>query len=106
MFHILQHFAMSLGKALEGNKKHLHQIVVSGLRKLLLKAANGESVEDTNCMARFAKNFLPRLNNVYLLEPKGTHEQGTRASALETIKVHKNQQSIQSNMIIQNNLLY
>jgi ribosomal RNA-processing protein 12 len=48
------------------------------------EANNEENVKE---MARFAKNYLPILFNLYTTKPNGTDEEGQRLAAYETVRV-------------------
>lgn len=64
---------------------------MSGLRKLITQCQEGESStkkdEDLKELARFAKNYLPILFNLYTTKANGSEEEGQRLAAYETIKV-------------------
>lgn len=60
---------------------------MASLRKLITSATEGSNEEDVAELAKFAKNFLPLLFNLYTTKPNGSDEDGQRLAALETIKV-------------------
>lgn len=53
-----------------------------------MSAKANESAEDLAEIARFDKNYLPILFNVYTTKPIGSDEEGQRLAALDTIKVY------------------
>lgn len=69
-------------------KKDLRMSIMAALRRLVMKAVDENKTEDTFELARFAKNYLPLLLNLYTTEPTGTDEEGQRLAAFETIKVY------------------
>lgn len=58
--------------------------VMQGLRKLI-NSAEGDEINE---LARFSKNYLPLLLNIYTTPAAGGYGQGQRLSALETIQVY------------------
>lgn len=60
---------------------------MASLRKLITSAKENFDSEDLQEMARFDKNYLPILFNVYTTKPIGSDEGGQRLAALDTIKV-------------------
>ena len=60
---------------------------MAALRKLIKNSVDSNKLEDINELAKFAKNYLPLLFNIYTTKPSGTDEEGQRLSAIETIKV-------------------
>lgn len=79
--------AKLLGTAIAENKD-LRLGVMASLRKLISSAKESENAEDLAEIARFDKNYLPILFNVYTGKPVGTDEVGIRLAALDTIKVY------------------
>lgn len=61
--------------------------VMQALRKLI--ACSEDNEDDRNELARFAKNYLPILLNIYMTPAKGSSAEGQRLAALETIQVGK-----------------
>lgn len=78
--------AKVLGTAIS-DRKELRLSVMASLRKLIASAKESENQEDIAEIARFDKNYLPILFNVYTTKPIGSDEEGQRLAALETIKV-------------------
>ncbi|KAK9501974.1 hypothetical protein O3M35_012592 [Rhynocoris fuscipes] len=81
----------SLAKTLGGllsSRKDLRLIILSCLRKLITYSLENESKEDIQTMAKYAKNYLPILFNIYTTKVLGTDEEGARLATLETIKVY------------------
>lgn len=70
------------------SKKELKLSVMACLRKLITRAIENEKQEDAEELAKFAKNYLPILFNIYTTKPKGTDEEGHRLSAFDTIQVY------------------
>lgn len=60
---------------------------MASLRRLIAAAKENENSEDLAEIARFDKNYLPILFNVYTTRPIGTDEEGHRLAALDTVKV-------------------
>lgn len=64
---------------------------MSALRKLIIHSQEGEpsskKEEDLQELARFAKNYLPILFNLYTTKASNSEEEGHRLAAYETIKV-------------------
>jgi ribosomal RNA-processing protein 12 len=79
--------AKVLGTAIS-DRKELRLSVMASLRKLIASAKESENQEDIAEIARFDKNYLPILFNVYTTKPIGSDEEGQRLAALETIKVY------------------
>ncbi|KAL3267861.1 hypothetical protein HHI36_007002 [Cryptolaemus montrouzieri] len=79
--------AKVLGTAIS-DRKELRLPVMASLRKLIIFAKNNENKDDLNELARFDKNYLPILFNVYTTKSIGTDEDGQRLAALETIKLY------------------
>lgn len=71
---------------------------MAALRKLINTCVSNE--RDVDVMAKFAKNYLPLLFNLYTTECKGTDEEAARVSALDTIKVLTFIELITRNIII------
>lgn len=73
-------------------RKDLRLSVMSALRKLIQHCQAGEpdskKEEDLKEIARFAKNYLPILFNLYTTKANGAEEEGHRLAAYETIKVY------------------
>lgn len=61
---------------------------MASLRKLISSAKDSENEEDLAEIARFDKNYLPKLFNIYITKPMGSDEEGQRLAAFETIKVY------------------
>lgn len=78
--------ARVLGNVLKDNPE-FRLSVMQGLRKLISCCLDKESEEDMKELARFAKNYLPILLNVYMSPAKGSSAEGQRLAALETIQV-------------------
>lgn len=72
------------------DRKELRLAVMASLRRLIAAAKESENAEDLQEIARFDKNYLPVLFNVYTTRPIGTDEEGQRLAALDTIKVKYN----------------
>lgn len=70
------------------DKKELRLAVMASLRKLISYAKDSGNKDDLAEIARFDKNYLPILFNVYTSKPVRTDEEGQRLAALETIKVN------------------
>ncbi|KAM0736189.1 RRP12-like protein [Formica fusca] len=70
------------------DRKDLKLSVMAALRKLIGKATRDECVDDVAELARFAKNYLPILFNLYTTKPSGTDEEGQRPAAFDTIKTY------------------
>ncbi|KAK2577073.1 hypothetical protein KPH14_005885 [Odynerus spinipes] len=79
--------AKMLGTIISGTKD-LRLSVMAALRKLITKATEKNSSEDISELARFAKNYLPLLFNLYTTKPTGTDEEGQRFAAFDTIKIY------------------
>lgn len=61
---------------------------MASLRRLIASAKESENQDDIAELARFDKNYLPILFNVYTTKPIGSDEEGQRLAALDTIKVY------------------
>ncbi|GAB1867081.1 RRP12-like protein [Camponotus japonicus] len=70
------------------DRKDLKLPIMAALRKLIGKATRDECVDDIAELARFAKNYLPILFNLYTTKPSGTDEEGQRLAAFDTIKTY------------------
>lgn len=79
--------AKLLGMTLS-DRKDLKLLVMATLRKLIGKATRDECIDDIAELARFAKNYLPILFNLYTTKPSGTDEEGQRLAAFDTIKTY------------------
>ncbi|EFA09698.2 RRP12-like protein [Tribolium castaneum] len=79
--------AKVLGTAIS-DRKELRLSVMASLRKLIASAKESENQDDIDELARFDKNYLPILFNVYTTKPMGSDEEGQRLAALDTIKVY------------------
>lgn len=79
--------AKMLGLAIS-ERKELRLSVMASLRKLIQSAKDSNNEEDLSEIARFDKNYLPILFNVYTTKPIGTDEEGQRLASLETIKLY------------------
>ncbi|KAL1137902.1 hypothetical protein AAG570_009597 [Ranatra chinensis] len=80
-----------IAKALGGilsSKKELRMSVMSCLRKLVCRSLESNQSDDLSTMARYAKNYLPILFNIYTTPTKATDEEGIRLASYETIKVY------------------
>lgn len=82
----MQSIAKILGTAI-AEVKELRLAVMASLRKLIAVASEPGGEEDLAELARFDKNYLPILFNVYTTKTFGSEEEGHRLAALETIKV-------------------
>lgn len=69
------------------DRKELRFSIMTGLRKLIATAKENENEEEKNELAKFAKNYLPILFNLYTITPNGTDEEGQRLACLDTVKV-------------------
>ncbi|XP_026293865.1 RRP12-like protein [Frankliniella occidentalis] len=74
------------------DRKDLRLSVMSALRKLIICTQESEpspkKEEDLKELARFAKNYVPILFNLYTTKANGSEEEGHRLAAYETIKVY------------------
>lgn len=77
--------ARVLGTVLKDNPD-FRPSVMQGLRKLINTRRDYE--DEINEIARFAKNFLPLLLNIYMTPIKGSSAEGQHLAALETIQVN------------------
>ncbi|XP_046687227.1 RRP12-like protein, partial [Homalodisca vitripennis] len=79
--------AKPLGSLLS-NQKDQRLSVMSALRHLVTYARDNNRTQDVSELARFAKNYLPILFNLYTTPVKGSDEEGIRLATLETVKVY------------------
>ncbi|XP_060526984.1 RRP12-like protein [Cylas formicarius] len=82
-----KNLAKVLGHAIS-DRKDLRLAVMASLRKLIAGAKEAGDDGDLKELARFDKNYLPILFNVYTTKPIGSEEEGQRLAALETIKTY------------------
>lgn len=75
--------APTLGNALDNNPE-FRAPIFDGLIELI---ENEENTEIHEVLAKYSKNFIPRLFNVYTQKPNGTYEADLRKKALQVIKV-------------------
>ena len=68
-----------------GQRKEIRLDILSSLRQLISR--NLENDVNKAELARYSKNFLPILFNLYTSVPQGSEEAGQRLAALETIKL-------------------
>lgn len=80
-----QTLARILGTELS-NRKEIRLDILTSIRHLIAK--NLENTVNKEELARFAKNFLPILFNLYTTTPSGSEEAGQRLAALETAKLY------------------
>ncbi|XP_017466364.1 PREDICTED: RRP12-like protein [Rhagoletis zephyria] len=80
----LRLIAPTLGNALDNNPE-FRAPIFDGLTELI---GNEENVEIKEALAKYSKNFLPRLFNIYAQKPNGTYEADLRKKALEVIKLY------------------
>jgi len=69
-----------------GSRKEIRLDILTSLRHLI--ARNLENEENKVELARYSKNFLPILFNLYTTVPAGAEEAGQRLASLETIKLY------------------
>lgn len=74
--------ARTLGTVLNENPD-FRLPIMDGLKELI---SHLESESDKAAIGMYAKNFLPRLFNIYTTKPKGSYENEIRQAAFETIK--------------------
>ncbi|GFU16993.1 RRP12-like protein [Trichonephila clavipes] len=74
-------YARTLGEVIKTDPS-LRLTVLNALRQLIKTDENKEE------LAKYAKNYLPILFNLYLTETKGKAEEDTRLAAFETCKVY------------------
>ncbi|XP_059092600.1 RRP12-like protein [Tigriopus californicus] len=65
-------------------RKELRMNIMASLRQIILKTADKE--EDRLTIARYAKNYLPILCNIYTTPSVGSEEADQRLATFETIK--------------------
>ncbi|KAH8238332.1 hypothetical protein KR032_004084 [Drosophila birchii] len=80
----LRHLAPTLGTALERNPE-LRAPIYDGLMELLDES---QSPECHQAIGMYAKNFLPRLFNIYTQKPSGSYEADQRKRALDVIRLY------------------
>ena len=68
-----------------GQRKEIRLDILSSLRQLI--ARNTENETNRAEIARYSKNFLPILFNLYTSVPAGSEEAGQRLASLETTKL-------------------
>ncbi|XP_005182344.2 RRP12-like protein [Musca domestica] len=76
--------APTLGNALDNNPE-FRAPIFDGLIELI---QNEEQTVVHELLGKYAKNFLPRLFNIYTQKPNGTYEQDLRKKSLEVIKLY------------------
>uniref|UniRef100_A0A182VYK1 Uncharacterized protein n=1 Tax=Anopheles minimus TaxID=112268 RepID=A0A182VYK1_9DIPT len=76
--------AKTLGMVLNENPD-LRAPILDGLKELITHL---ETPTDREEIGRFAKNFLPRLFNIYTTKPKGSYENEVRQAAFEAIQAY------------------
>lgn len=81
--------ARILGMAIS-QRKDLRMSVMASLRKLITKSVESNNTADIAELAKFAKNYLPLLFNLYTTKPNGSDEEGQRLAAFDTLKVYLN----------------
>ncbi|EGI69855.1 PREDICTED: RRP12-like protein [Acromyrmex echinatior] len=80
--------AKLLGVAIN-DRRDLRPSAMTALRKLISKATTEQdNTDDIAELARFAKNYLPILFNLYTTKPNGTDEEGARLAAFDTMKIY------------------
>lgn len=77
-----RYVAKTLGTVLKDNPE-LRAPVLDGLKELMTNADD----DGKKVLAVFAKNFLPRLFNIYITKPSGSYESDLRKVTLDVIKV-------------------
>lgn len=77
-----RYIAKTLGGILNNNPD-IREPVIDGLKELIKNSDDIGKIE----LAKYAKNFLPRLFNIYTTKVKLTHEKIIRQSTFELIKV-------------------
>ncbi|EDW65473.1 RRP12-like protein [Drosophila virilis] len=80
----LRKLAPTLGDALEHNPE-FRAPIYDGLLELL---DDSQSPECHAAIGQYARNFLPRLFNIYTQKPSGTYEADLRKRALDVIRVY------------------
>nr|AJC98364.1 AGAP002961 [Anopheles coluzzii] len=76
--------AKTLGMVLNENPD-LRAPILDGLKELITHLETPSEREE---IGRFAKNFLPRLFNIYTTKPNGSYENEVRQAAFETIQAY------------------
>ncbi|XP_055540871.1 RRP12-like protein [Wyeomyia smithii] len=76
--------AKTLGTVLNENPD-MRSPILDGLKELI---SGLESDTDKAEVGKYAKNFLPRLFNIYTTKPKGSYENEIRQAAFEAIKAY------------------
>ncbi|XP_013109377.2 RRP12-like protein [Stomoxys calcitrans] len=76
--------APTLGNALDNNPE-FRAPIFDGLIELI---QNEEQTVIHEALAKYSKNFLPRLFNIYTQKPTGTYEQDLRKKSLEVVKLY------------------
>lgn len=79
--------AKALGTTLR-TRKDLSITILSSLRRLIKR--DEENEKDLETVAKFAKNYLPILFNIYTTPTKSDEDEAIRSSAFKTIEVRKN----------------
>lgn len=77
--------APTLGNALDNNPE-FRAPIFDGLIELI---KNEEQTVIHEALAKYSKNFLPRLFNIYTQKPNGTYEQDLRKKSLQVVKVRR-----------------
>ncbi|XP_004527369.1 RRP12-like protein [Ceratitis capitata] len=80
----LRLIAPTLGNALDNNPE-FRAPIYDGLTELI---SNEESAEIKESLAKYSKNFLPRLFNVYAQKPSTSYEADLRKKSLDVIKLY------------------
>ncbi|KAI8033573.1 RRP12-like protein isoform X1 [Drosophila gunungcola] len=80
----LRQLAPTLGAALEKNPE-FRPPIYDGLMELL---DDSQSAECHQAIGLYAKNFLPRLFNIYTQKPSGTYEADQRKHVLDVIRLY------------------
>ncbi|ALC49496.1 CG2691 [Drosophila busckii] len=80
----LSKLAPTLGNALQDNPE-FRAPIYDGLMELL---DDNQSAECHAAIAQYARNFLPRLFNIYVQKPSGSYEAEQRKRALEVIRLY------------------
>ncbi|XP_039499493.1 RRP12-like protein [Drosophila santomea] len=80
----LRQLAPTLGAALEKNPE-FRPPIYDGLMELL---GDNQSAECHLAIGLYAKNFLPRLFNIYTQKPNGTYEADQRKRVLDVIRLY------------------
>uniref|UniRef100_W4VRP4 Uncharacterized protein n=1 Tax=Corethrella appendiculata TaxID=1370023 RepID=W4VRP4_9DIPT len=79
-----KYIAKTLGTVLNDNPE-FRAPILDGLKELISSLNTDTDREE---IAKFAKNFLPRIFNIYTSKPNGSYENEIRQSAFETVKVY------------------